>query len=268
MIKISELYIYPVKSLAGIKLNQSQLSNFGLQNDRRWLIVDKDGLFMSQRTTPKMATIKTALHANQLVLTHNKKQMHVPLATTQSQNIKVTVWNDSLIAQRLSQDVDQWLSEILEQLCHLVYMPENAQRQIDTDFAKKDQYVSFADAFPILLVSQASIDDLNSKLEKPVNINRFRPNIIITGVNAFQEDIWGKFVINTINYIAAKPCSRCIMPSINQEKGIQDNVKLLSVLNKYRKFDKKIKFGVNIYYEDDKKVKNQQLTVGDAINLK
>jgi len=268
VIKITELYIYPVKSLAGISMKKSELSQFGLQNDRRWVIVDKDGMFMSQRTTPKMATIKTVIENNQLSLSHDGEEIKVPITTRQSKTMQVTVWNDSLKAQKISPKIDKWLSEILGQSCHLVYMPKSAERQIDKDFAQDMQYVSFADAFPILLVSQASIDDLNKRLEKPVNINRFRPNIVVDGVAAFAEDSWNDFSINKIHYSMAKPCSRCIMPSINQEKGVQDNVKLLAVLNKYRKFDKKIKFGVNILYKDALKVDNQCISLGDVINLK
>ncbi len=268
MISISALYIYPVKSLAGIKLEKVELSEFGLLNDRRWLIVDDKGLFMSQRTTPKMATIKTSLKDGNLLLSHQDKEIKVPKATSKNKFMQVTVWNDSLNAQMLSGEVDDWLSEILDQRCHLVYMPESAERQIDKNFAQDKQYVSFADGFPLLLISQASIDDLNQKLETPVNINRFRPNIVVDGIDAFAEDSWKDFSINQIDYHMAKPCSRCIMPSINQANGIQDNVKLLSVLNKYRKFDKKIKFGVNILYKDSSKVNNQYITVGDAINLK
>ncbi len=268
MISITALYIYPVKSLAGIELQESSLSEFGLDNDRRWLIVDKNGLFMSQRTTPKMATIQTALKQNNLILSHQGQEIKVPQATSTNKSMPVTVWNDSLNAQLLSDEVDEWLSEILAQTCHLVYMPSSAKRQIDEDFAKQDQFVSFADAFPILLVSQASLDDLNQKLEAAVTINRFRPNIVIDGVAAFAEDNWKDFSINQMDYHMAKPCSRCIMPSINPSKGIQDNVKLLSVLNKYRKFDEKIKFGVNILYKDASKVDNQYIRVGDAVNLK
>jgi uncharacterized protein YcbX len=267
MISISALYIYPVKSLAGIQLEQSQLSEFGLHNDRRWLIVDEDGLFMSQRTTPKMATIKTALKDGVLMLSHKDKKIKVPKAISKSKTIQVTVWNDSLNAQLLSCEVDEWLSEILGQTCHLVYMPKSAERQIDKDFAKENQYVSFADAFPLLLVSQASIDDLNKRLETPVNINRFRPNIVVEGIAAFAEDLWKDFTINKVKYHMAKPCSRCIMPSINQQTGKQENVKLLSILNKYRKFDKKIKFAVNILYKDSSKVNNQYIQVGDVIKL-
>jgi len=268
MIEITELYIYPVKSLAGINLKKSELSKLGLQNDRRWLIVDKNGLFMSQRTTAKMATIKTKIYDNQLTLSYNGEDILIPNTSKQNPNISVTVWKDSLDAQHVSDKVDKWLTNILDQPCHLVYMPKNSQRQIDTNFAQDKQYVSFADAFPLLLVSQASIDDLNNRLEKPANINRFRPNIVVDGIKAFEEDSWKEFSINSIDYLVAKPCSRCLMPSINQQTGKQDNIKLLSVLNKYRKFGRKIKFGVNILYKDPAKVNNHYIRVGDTINLK
>lgn len=267
MIKISALYIYPVKSLAGIQLNSSELSQFGLLNDRRWMIVDSNGQFISQREFAKMATIKTAFSDNKLVLSHNGSQITVP-NTTENKKITVSVWNDTLKASHICDDVDRWLSDILNTTCQLVYMENNDQRQIDKDFAASNQFVSFADAFPILVISQASIDDLNCRLSTPVDINRFRPNMVVTGTSAFAEDDWHDLSINNIEFRAVKTCSRCIMPSINQESGKKDQVKMLATLNQYRKFEKKIKFGQNLIYKDANLIDKQVISCGDEINLK
>ena len=267
MIKISELYIYPVKSLGGIKLNTSQLSLFGLKHDRRWMIVDKNGIFISQRESHKMATINTAIKENQLVLSYNDSEIIVPSVDDGRDKILVSIWSDTFKATHVSTQVDKWLSDILEQDCQLVYMNDTVQRQVDIDFAPKGQNVSFADAYPILVVSQASIDDLNARLDAPVNINRFRANIIVSGANAHAEDNWQDLSINSLEYKAVKLCSRCIMPSINQETGEQDQVKMLAVLNRYRKIDKKIKFGQNIIYKNVDIINQQTISCGDEIKL-
>jgi len=147
-------------------------------------------------------------------------------------------------------------------------MENNDNRQIDRDYANHEQYVSFADAFPLLVISQASLDDLNERLDNPININRFRPNMVVVGTDAFAEDHWQDITINGTDFKAAKMCSRCIMPSINQETGKQDQLKMLATLNKYRKFDQKIKFGQNLIYKDAKLIDNQLISCGDEINLK
>ncbi|MFK8011773.1 MAG: MOSC domain-containing protein [Marinicellaceae bacterium] len=267
MIKISELYIYPVKSLAGISLNSSKLSPTGLSNDRRWLIVDENGQFMSQREFAKMATIKTAFKDDKLVLSHLESSITVPKSQPKNK-VKVTVWKDTLQASHICPNVDQWLSSILKKPCQLVYMENNDHRQIDPDYAQDKQHVSFADAFPLLVISQASLDDLNSRLESKINMNRFRPNMVVTGTSAFAEDNWQDLTINKVKMKAVKMCSRCIMPSINQETGRQDQVKMLATLNQYRKIDKKIKFGQNLMYKDANLIDQQVISCGDQINLK
>ncbi len=271
MITISELYIYPVKSLAGIKLSTSKLSPIGLQYDRRWMIADEAGKFISQRELAKMATIKTAIVDGGLLLSCDGSTIKVPSVvnlTNHSKDKTVTVWKDTFQATHVSKQVDKWLTDVLEQNCQLVYMGDAVQRQVDLDFAPQGQNVNFADAYPLLVISQASLDGLNSRLKTPVHINRFRANIIVSGINAHAEDDWQNISINDVEYKAVKKCSRCIIPSINQETGKQDQVKMLSVLNKYRKQDKKIKFGQNLIFKNTGSINKQRISCGDEIILK
>jgi uncharacterized protein YcbX len=267
MIKISELYIYPVKSLAGIKVNSTKLTQLGFNNDRRWMIIDKNDKFMSQREFAHMATIKTAFKNNQLVLSHQDSQMIVP-DSNHNKKIRVTIWKDSIPASHVSEDVDIWLSNILNTHCRLVYMENDDNRQIDKDFAPLNHFVSFADGYPILVISQASMDDLNDRLPIPVDINRFRPNMVVTGTSAFAEDQWQELSINNIDLKAVKTCARCIMPSINQESGKQDQLNMLATLNKFRKIDNKIKFGQNLIYKDVNQINNHIISCGDLVNLR
>lgn len=268
MIQVSEIYIYPVKSLAGIAVKQIELSPLGLQNDRRWMIVDSNGQFMTQREHSKMATIKTAIKEQQLILSHGNDSLVVPTCDKNANQIIVTVWKDVFKAALVSEQVDQWLSKILQQPCHLVYMSEKVNRQVDLDYASRGQNVSFADGFPILVISQASLDDLNTKLSNPVKINRFRPNIVVTGTHAFAEDDWQDLSIHNIDFKAVKKCSRCIMPSINQQTGVQDQLKMLATLNTYRKQDNKIKFGQNLIYKDVNIINGQTISCADEVILK
>ncbi|MEZ5495524.1 MAG: MOSC domain-containing protein [Gammaproteobacteria bacterium] len=269
MIKISELYIYPVKSLSGIQIQTSELTPFGLKYDRRWMLVDANGRFITQRENADLATIQTQIQDNQLILSYQNLEIQVPdVDEKNAEQIEVTIWKDSFKASLVSHEVDSWLSERLNMSCRLVYMPENTQRQINMDFAEKNQFVSFADGYPILLVSQESLDDLNSRLTHKVNINRFRPNIVVTGTNAYAEDDWSEFSVNELNFRAVKKCSRCIIPSINQTSGVQDRKEIIAVLNQYRKVDKKIYFGQNVICQNVEKISCPSISCGDLINLK
>ncbi len=265
MITISELYIYPVKSLAGIRCDSAQLSSFGLLNDRRWLIVDNDGQFMSQRTVPKMATIQTRFQDGLLCLSHENEDCWVPSVDEKSQNRQVTVWKDTLMATHVSNDVDEWLSKVLGHTCHLVYMKDQVKRQVDQDFAYRGQYVSFADGYPLLLISQASLDDLNDRLSAPVNMNRFRPNVVVSGTEAFDEDQWTQLKVNDVDLLAVKKCARCIMPSINQKTGRKDQAKMLATLNSYRKENNKVMFGKNLIYQNVNDINGQSFNCGDEV---
>ncbi len=267
MINIAELYIFPVKSLAGIAVNSAELSRFGLKNDRRWMIVDDKGRFLSQREMAKMATIKAALDDGQLSLSYEGQSITVPKVDKHAQSIEVSIWKDTLIAQHVDHSVDKWLSDVLDVSCRLVYMNREAKRQVDTDYAKIGQYVSFADGFPMLVISQASINDLNKRLDTPVNINRFRPNLVVTGTQAFAEDNWQALSINGTELLAVKKCSRCIVPSINQQTGQKDQVKMLAVLNSYRKENNKVMFGQNLVYKSVEKALGHTISCGDEIKL-
>jgi uncharacterized protein YcbX len=265
MIRVSELYVYPVKSLAGISLNSAQLDSFGIKNDRRWLIVDANGQFLTQRTHPQMALIKTSFDNELLVLSFKDQIITVPAISDTHQEILVTVWNDSFHATSVCKQVDRFLSAVIGLPCQLVYMKPKVQRQIDENYAPKQQYVSFADAFPFLLTNQSSLDELNHYLDQKAEMIRFRPNIVIEGCGAYEEDFFRGLSINNIELMAVKKCSRCPMPTINQQSGKKDNTQILRVLNKTRKQNNKVYFGQNLIYKNPKKVENLTVNIGDEI---
>jgi uncharacterized protein YcbX len=268
MIKITELYCYPVKSLAGISLNHAELDTFGIKHDRRWLIVDEMGKFITQRTHPKMALIKTSFVEEQLQLSFKGQTIKVPIVSEKNNEIFVTVWKDSFHAKHVCQDVDRFLSEIIGTACKIVYMNPEVQRQIDEDYAPKQQFVSFADAFPFLITSQASLRELNQHLDQKAEMSRFRPNIVIEGNKAYSEDHFNEMSINQVELRAVKKCSRCPMPTINQQTGKKDNKQILTVLNQTRKENNKVYFGQNLIYKNPNKVEKSTLNIGDELILK
>ena len=263
---LSDIYIYPVKSLAGIRLEQATVELRGLQYDRRWLITDPEGMFLSQRDVPALALIGTAIEPPYLILFdryNTADRIAVPLEfTAAAETLKeVTVWDDRMFATPVSPDADEWLSGKLEQEVQLVAMPPITFRPVDARYAPDGQYVSFADAYPFLIIGQASLDDLNSRLAKPVPMNRFRPNLVFTGGEPYQEDKWGYFTIGRLPFQGVKPCARCIMTTINQDDA-HKGAEPLKTLSTYRLKDNKILFGQNsIWLGPDAAV----ISVGDEV---
>jgi hypothetical protein len=157
----------------------------------------------------------------------------------------VSVWDDTVESFHVSDEADLWLSEYLQKPCKLVHLPEDGERPIDTRYAKNGEHVSFADAFPYLLISQGSLDDLNNRMKAPVSMNRFRPNIVVTGADPFAEDLWCEIKIGEVHFKVAKPCARCILTTVNQNTGDRGK-EPLRTLSRYRMLNNKVLFGQNL----------------------
>lgn len=264
MLSISHLYVYPVKSLGGIELNSARLTDRGIEHDRRWMLVDEDNRFLTQREFPQMALLRTAIHANELTVYEKGNELDtisVNLYQPSGSLISVQIWDDVCEAIQLSDEVNQWFTEKLKRMCKLVYMPDVSKRKVDTDYALNHEITSFSDAFPVLMIGQASLDDLNSRLETPVPMNRFRPNIVFTGGTAFEEDTMKHFQINGIDLYAVKPCARCVVTTTDQETGITAK-EPLKTLSTYRTGNNKVYFGQNILYRNEGMIK-----VGDELKV-
>ncbi len=262
-VKISGLFIYPVKSLAGISLQQASLDNMGLKYDRRWMLVSPDGAFLSQRKLPKMALIHTHLdELGQLTLSMQGKSDLI-VAKASSNTMPVKIWNDTVLANKINDECDAWLTDILGVDCHLVYINEDVVRQCDLNYAKLGDRTGFSDGFPMLLLSEASLEDLNSRLDKPVDMCRFRPNIVVKGCKPFAEDEWKDFMLAEIPMRGVKPCSRCSIPTVDPDTGERTGTEPISTLATYRKRDHKVYFGMNIIHQ-------QQgiLRLGDCLRSK
>ncbi|MFK7924819.1 MAG: MOSC domain-containing protein [Bacteroidia bacterium] len=246
--QLSEIYLYPIKSLGGISVSQAQLTDRGLQYDRRWMLVDPAGKFMSQRSNKAMALLEVRLDGENMLVRHRQKltePLVLSLNPVLGEAKSVSVWKDEFEAHLLNSDADEWFSSILGTPCHLVYMGETDHR------AKKTGHlVSFADGYPHLIIGQSSMDELNARLEEAVPVDRFRPNLVFTGGRPHAEDDWDSFEVGGIKFDCVKPCVRCQVPNIDQLTG-EMKKEPNRTLAKYRQTDNKIMFGMNLIHEGE-----------------
>lgn len=258
---IHSLHIYPIKSCQGIALDSAELTDTGFKYDRHWMLVDKHGDFLSQRKFPAMAKIKTALSENSLVISNDEiaSTLEIPLQSNSREKTRVNIWNDQCSATIVSAQASLWFSEFLGVPCELVFLADSDHRLVDPDYAKDKQRVGFADGFPLLILSRATSDLLSEKLDEIIDINRFRANIILDNCNAHEEDFWSKLTINNIEILLAKPCSRCVIPSINQQTA-EKHTTLLKALASYRRTQGKVLVGQNGIHQS-----NGILMVGEPV---
>lgn len=252
MLQLSEIWVYPVKSLGGIQLQESNVTDRGLELDRRWLLVDDSGRFLSQREHPELALFKPEIARDFLRITHRVllESIDIPLHPVFSDTaskIEVTVWEDTIDAFEVSQKTTDWFTKLLGFSVRLVYMPDESERKLDPDYTiTGNEITSFSDAYPFLIIGQSSLDDLNGRLEVSVPMNRFRPNFVFTNGEAFEEDAWREFKIGNVSFVGVKPCDRCVMTTVDQEKGVISGKDPLKTLAKYRNFGNKVLFGQNV----------------------
>ena len=257
------LYVYPIKSVGGIALQETRLDSRGIEHDRRWMLVDENHKFMSQRKHPRMALISTHLTRDSLVVeAPGMPELRLSLQPEERSNTEVRIWSDAVNAALAGGDTDEWFSTFLGVRCRLVHMPDGVVRRVDQEYAQSGDQVGFADGFSFLLVSQASLDDLGERLQRAVPVNRFRPNLVVEGCGPFEEDGWRGLHIGGVNFRVVKPCSRCSIVMTEQETGGRDR-EVLATLAKYRQAGKKIFFGQNLAHDA-----TGTLRVGDAVELR
>lgn len=245
---LSEIWIYPIKSLGGISLKKANVGGKGLEHDRRWMLIDESGEAMTQRDHPRMALFKVSIGDGHLAITlrqHQKESSSLQVRTdaVQSENwITADVWGDKVKVVETDPEASRWFSHHLGATCRLVAFPEENSRPVDPDFAIGKDQVSLADAFPFLVISQASLDDLNRRLPVPVPMNRFRPNFVISGGEPYQEDLWKNLMVGDLSFAGVKRNSRCVLTTVDQESGTKGD-EPLRTLSAYRKQGNKIYFG-------------------------
>jgi uncharacterized protein YcbX len=234
----------------------------GLRHDRRWMLIDEAGIFITQRVHSKMAFFKLSLSGEQFTVNFKGDCIHLPARAPVSQvPITAIVWKDTIEVYEVLGEYSRWFSQRLGINCRLVHFPEENQRLVDEKYRIENDSVSLADGYPFLIIGQSSLDDLNTRLENPVSMNRFRPNLVFTGGTPFEEDRWRDFAIGKNRFIGVKPCGRCVLITVNQETA-ERGAEPLATLTTYRRMNNKIYFGQNLLAIDF-----YEIHEGDKIEL-
>jgi MOSC domain-containing protein len=261
-VAVSALYVYPIKSCRGIRVQKWPVVARGFVADRRWMIVDADGSFVTQRELAQLALVDTALEGERLRVTApGRTDLVLPLTHEAGESRQVQIWEDRGlgIVHELG---SAWFSSYLGLPHELVYMPEHHRRQVNPRRALPGDIVSFADAYPFMLLSEASLADLNSRLDVPLTMARFRPNIVISGSPAFAEDGYAQVRIGEISFRGPKRCERCAITTVDPltaERGREP----LRTLAQYRLEEQKIWFGMNLIHDNE-----GVLRVGDRVEVR
>lgn len=248
---LSEINIFPVKSLRGHSPQSARVEPRGFEHDRRWLLVDRVGRFMTQREFPKMAVIEAEIRGGEIFFRFDGRSCAAEFEPAGDEST-VQIWNDKCGAIAYDVPVNAWFSDVLGTECRLVKMTDTTvPRPVDRQYARNENdHVSFADGFPYLLLGEASVGELNRRLDQPVPINRFRPNLVVRGSGAFDEDGWSAIRIGEVEFDVVKPCARCVVTTVDQENGIMNGVEPLRSLAQFRTFErggsKKVLFGQNL----------------------
>ena len=246
---VSSLSIYPVKSTAGCALEQSEVQPRGLSDDRRWMVVQRDGTFITARDHRALLNVKARVDGSSLVLSkRDGEAITIADARTGEGTLTVRIWRDEVTARTVSEHADRWLREAINIDCRLVYMDDSCHRASNAQFSQPGDLVSFADGYPVLLIGDASLADLNARTSNHASMQRFRPNITVSGCAPFAEDTWQRLRIGQVVFDVAKLCDRCVLTTIDPDTGIADQRREpLRTLAQYRRNPNLgILFGVNL----------------------
>lgn len=268
MAVLSGIYTYPIKSCAALRHESAALDDCGLPYDRRWMIIDGDGLFITQRDLPALALIQPGFEPDDLTLSApGMPLMRVPLAYAGQAARRVTVWRDVCDAWDEGDTLAEWLSDYLRVEARLARMNPAFVRRVDPHYAPQPARTAFSDGFPLLIVSEASLDDLNRRLlergRQPVLMSRFRPNLVVSDCAPYAEDDWRTVTIGGVTLDIVKPCARCVTTTIDQATGrAPDPAEPLATLNIYRKMNGKVYFAQNAIHRAP-----GSLRVGDTVRV-
>ena len=244
-------------------MKSAELTPRGFKNDRRWMLVDENNQFITQRNITDMCFFDVLQGNNAFTIHHRKTSQKIELSKepAHGKEITVTVWNDTVKAIAVSVELDDYFSSHLQQKCTLVEMPENTLRLVDKEYAFNNETVSFADAYPVLMLGEEALKLLSKKTDKEMSALRFRPNLVFTGGTAHEEDNFGVFSVGETQLRNAKLCGRCVMPTIEPSSGeIQKEVN--TQLAQYRTIQNKIMFGINCLVN-----KTGNIHLGDTVQL-
>jgi hypothetical protein len=259
-VKIDALYVHPIKSCAPIAVNEARVTRRGLAHDRRWMITDGDGKFLTQRTLPELALVHVAIDGERYVVRRQAQPpLLLPFSHDDGARVDVEVWDDRIRALRHDHGSD-WFSRVVGGDVQLVFMSDDTRRPVDQDYARADDIVSFADGFPLLVVNRASLAALGDS----VDVRRFRPNLVVADAAAWAEDDWralavGDGAARSLTLRTPKPCARCSIPGVDPETAAFTK-EPLRTLAKLRRRDNKAWFGINAIPDGE-----GTLRVGDSV---
>lgn len=247
--QLTGLNVYPVKSCAGLAVDAWEVDDLGFRYDRRWMLVTPRGQFLTQREYPGLAPVRPLIRPPHLVLNAaGHPELVTPLAPMGGRPVATRVWDDPLSVVAPDPGADAWFSDVLGTECVLVYFPESTIREVNRDYAPRGGRTGFSDGFPFLLIGEASLADLNARLAAPLPINRFRPNLVVSGADPFAEDAWRSIRIGGIPMEVVKPCARCITTTTDQATGRRNGDEPLKTLATFRRQNNKVMFGQNVVH--------------------
>jgi len=264
---LGSVHIYPLKGCRAVDLDEAVVEPWGLAGDRRWLIVDADYRFVSQREHPELARLDVSYGpgADITASSDGYPSLRVSVPVGLPELLKVTVWRSTVLAAAAGPEADAWFSAYLGEPVRLVYLDDPTRRAVDPDYGADGDTVSFADGYPLLLTSADSLDQLNQWLtdagHRPVPMNRFRPNAVVTGYQPWAEDRWRRIKIGAVRFRVAKPCARCVVTTTDQTTGERGS-QPLKMLAARRRFGKNLVFGQNLIPDSPGYIR-----VGDPIEI-
>ena len=260
MSTITALHIYPIKSLGPVDVTEVQVYTEGLQHDRRWMLVDEKGGFLTQRTDSRLALFQVAISNDSLKVQYKSESIEFPLDEHLAETTRVQVWSSKLKANEVNPKYSKWFSDILDQPCTLVRMTEASKRPKRLFVAPFKTELSLADAYPFLFLGSASMSELNNRCSEAIPADRFRANIILDTSIAHEEDEYGQFSLGSATFKIIKPCARCHVVNIDQQSG-EKKTEPNKTLATYRKRRNKIYFGANAILVEAGVIK-----IGDRVN--
>jgi len=263
MIYLKDIFIYPIKSCKGQRVESAGLDEYGIVGDRRFMVVDEFGNFLTAREHHRMVLIAPRIEKDVLTLQSPNSETVIPMSSFGEERVTVKVWDDPCEALDCGEEAAKWFSKELSIRCRLVRMGRKFSRPVKPQYAVKSDHTTFSDAFPMLLISTASLDDLNSRLPAPLTMNRFRPNLVVTGCEAYAEDRWKDFRIGNVNLRVVKPCSRCVLTTVDPETAEAGPEPLKTLSGYRRKDDGKVYFGENVIHTD----KSGLLQINRTLNI-
>jgi uncharacterized protein len=245
---LAALHVFPIKSCAALSVHEAPVERRGLRGDRRWVIVDRDGKFLTGRQHARLTLLRATPGADGLSLEAPRMPPRTlcrpPRGAARG---PVVVWGSTIDAVFADAADDAWISEFLGIAARFAYMDDAARRAVDPTYSQPGDEVSFADAYPMLLISQGSLDQLNGKLAQPVPMLRFRPNLVVAGTAAHAEDAWKRVRIGDVEFDVVKACTRCVFTTVDPDRGERDaSGEPLRTLTTYRRTPAGVTFGQNL----------------------